>query len=225
MTEAASTGHPEGEKLYVLTLDVVRAAIKALQSQLIHEHFPGYIHLRQRALRAGSLSNIQANWNEVSDLLRVDGGPSNKPHYRPFTSRNTHDPSRYWYQRNLPGSYAPKSIRNTAAFMVDSSRSYYELPEDHAQQALAGLLKSRKVPAWAFAAFYLRDYGFVLDPPGDHDDLINAFAEKYLFDQGDDFATLFDTRVPDISPWFVLYTAVESEDHAPVDEEVGSVDA
>jgi hypothetical protein len=194
------------ETLYVLALNVIRTGITTLQGQRIHEHFPGYLHLRQRAMQAGSLSAIQADWNEVSDLLRVDGGPSNKPHYRPFSSRNLRDPSGYWYQRNLPGSYAPGSIRSTASFMLDATRSGYELPPDHALQALALMLRSTKVPAWALAAFYLRDYGFTLDPPGGHDDLIQAFREKYLFNQGDDFAVLFDATEPIlIDPWFEPY--------------------
>ena len=141
-------------------------------------------------MRAGSLSGIQADWNEVSNLLRVDGGPSNKPHYRPFSARNLRDPSGYWYQRNLPGSYAFRSIRNTASFMLDASRTGYGLPVDHAQQALALMLKGTKVPAWALAAFYLRDYAFTLDPPGGPDDLVDAFKEEYLFNQGNDFAVL-----------------------------------
>lgn len=205
MTEPYSAALPR-DKLYVLTLDLVKAAIRTLQGQRIHEHFPGYLHLRQRAMRAGSLTAIEADWNEVSDLLRVDGGPSNKPHYRPFTARNLRDPSGYWYQRNLPGSYAPRSIRNTASFMLDTTRSGYELPSDHANQALALMLRGTKVPAWALAAFYLRDYGFTLDPPDGHNDLIDAFKEEYLFNQGNDFAVLFDATEPIWSaPWLEPY--------------------
>jgi len=204
---------PPGQPMYVLTLKVIRAGIGTLQGQRIHEHFPGYLHLRQRAVRNGSLSAIQADWNEVSELLRVDGGPSNKPHYRPFSARNLRDPSGYWYQRNLPGSYAPASIRNTASFMLDAARSGYELPADHAQQALTLMLRGVRVPAWALAAFYLRDYGFTLDPPGGHDDLIDAFKEEYLFNRGSDFAILFDVTEPTSieGQWFIPYGAPEPE--------------
>ncbi len=215
-----------GETLYVLTLDVIKAGIGTLQSQRIHEHFPGYLHLRQRAIRNGSLSAIQADWNEVSELLRVDGGPSNKPHYRPFSARNLRDPSGYWYQRNLPGSYAPKSIRNTASFMLDATRSGYELPPDHAQQALALMLKGTKVPAWALAAFYLRDYGFTLDPPGSYNDLIDAFKEEYLFNQGNDFGVLFDTLEPIfIEEWFEPYVPTEPENPTSNGEQEDDHDA
>ena len=177
-------------------------------------------------MRAGSLSGIQADWNEVSNLLRVDGGPSNKPHYRPFSARNLRDPSGYWYQRNLPGSYAPRSIRNTASFMLDASRTGYELPVDHAQQALALMLKGTKVPAWALAAFYLRDYGFTLDPPGGPDDLVDAFKEEYLFNQGNDFAVLFDTLQPIfIEPWFEPYVAAEPENSGSDGEQEDGPDA
>lgn len=214
---------PSRETLYTLSIDVIKAAIRSLQGQRIHEHFPGYLHLRQRAMRARSLTAIDSDWNEVSELLRVDGGPSNKPHYRPFTARNLRDPSGYWYQRNLPGSYAPRSIRNTASFMLDATRSGYELPPDHAQQALALMLKGTKVSAWALAAFYLRDYGFTLDPPGGHDDLIDAFKEKYLFNQGNDFAVLFDTTEPIfIDPWFEQYVAAAENLSSNRDQEDGS---
>jgi hypothetical protein len=213
--------------LDVLVLDVITAGIKTLQGQRIHEHFPGYLHLRQRAMRAGSLSAIEADWNEVSDLLRVDGGPSNKPHYRPFTSRNLRDPSGYWYQRNLPGSYAPASIRSDApaAFMLDATRSGYELPVDHAQQALDKMLRGARVPAWAMAAFYLRDYGFTLDRPGTHDDLIDAFKKRYLFDQDNDFDVLFDATEPTSiqGPWFEPY--VDEQENDPHQEQTGDNDA
>jgi hypothetical protein len=216
MTETSPAAAPAQITVYVLSLEVIRAGIKTLQGQRIHEHFPGYLHLRQRAMRAGSLSAIQADWNEVSDLLRVDDGPVNKPHYRPFSSKNLRDPSGYWYQRNLPGSYAPSSIRNDspAAFMLDAPRSGYELPQDHAEQALARMLKGVRVPAWAMAAFYLRDYGFTLAPPGGPDDLIDAFKEEYLFNQGSDFQILFDDSEQSgvEEPWFELYTASEHED-------------
>ena len=227
MTESPVATLAKEDTLYVLTLPVIRAAIKALQDQRIHEHFPGYLHLRQRAVQAGSLSDIEANWNEVSDLLRVDGGPSNKPHYRPFSSRNVRDPSSYWYQRNLPGSYAPRSIRNTASFMLNEDRSGYELPPDHAQQALALLLRGTRVPAWALAAFYLRDYGFNLDPPGSHDDLIDAFRETYMFNQGNDFDVLFDSTAP-VSiegPWFELDALIKHEGLGSREEQAVDADA
>ena len=69
------------------------------------------------------------------------------------------------------------------------------------------------MPAWALAAFYLRDYGFTLDPPGTHDDLIDAFKEEYLFNQGNDFDVLFDATEPTSiqGPWFEPYVAAEQE--------------
>lgn len=226
MTELTVATPPAQDTLFVLALGVVRAGIKALQGQRIHEHFPGYLYLRQRAMRAGSLSAIEADWNEVSHLLRVDGGPSNKPHYRPFSSRNLRDPSFYWYQRNLPGSYAFASIRPDApaAFMLGATRSSYELPADHAQQALARMLRGTRVPAWALAAFYLRDYGFTLDPPGTHDDLVDAFKEEYFFNQGNDFDVLFDATDP-VSiegPWFEPYFAAGQEND-PDEEHAGGI--
>jgi hypothetical protein len=227
VTELPSPAPSEEDTLYVLTLEVVKAGIHTLQGQRIHEHFPGYLHLRQRAMQAGSLLAIEADWNEVSNLLRVDGGPSNKPHYRPFSSRNLRDPTGYWYQRNLPGSYAPRSIRDTASFMVKDDRSGYELTVDHAQRALDGMLRGTRVPAWALAAFYLRDFGFTLDPPSAHDDLIDAFKEEYRFNQGNDFNVLFDTTEPASieGPWFEVYVAAEQHTSDPRPDQEGDNDA
>jgi hypothetical protein len=136
-------------QLHVLTLAAVKAGIETLQNRRIHEQFPAYLHLRQRGLAAGSLSGIEPVWHDVSELLKVPGGPPAKPHYRPFASRNLKDPSRYWLNENLAGSYAPSSLRST--FMLDQDGAF-ALPPDHASQALRVLLKSTRVPAWALAA-------------------------------------------------------------------------
>ena len=208
----------------MLSLDALRAALDALRNQRIHEHFPAYLHLRQRAILTRSFASIEPDWNEVSDLLRVPGGPPNKPHYRPFASRNVRDQRAYWLNPNLAGSYAPKSIRTTARFMLSAAGDDYSLPRDHAHQALSVLLLSTRVPAWALAAYYLRNYGFAFTDDGGPDELVSAFRREFLFpiaagslsesesdaaffaDLGldTDFDVLFDneTRPELTGPWF-----------------------
>lgn len=171
----------EGD-LRVLTLEVVRAGLDALRGQRIHEHFPAYLHLRQRAISGRSFTDIEPVWREVGDLLGVPGGPPTKPHYRPFSSRHVQDPGVYWFNRNLAGSYAPRSIRSTSRFMLNSTGDGFALPHDHAQQALRVLLLGTRVPAWALAAYYLRNYGFTLESDGGLDDLIQAFRIEFLFE-------------------------------------------
>lgn len=196
-----------GQSLHVLTVEAVKAGISVLKGQLIHEHFPAYLHLRKLAVASGSLTSLHPDWKDVSDLLKMPGGPPTKPHYRPFSSVNRKDESGYWYNRNLAGSYAPRSMRVTSRFMLDSTGDNYELPPDHVQQALTRLLKDRKVPAWALAAYYLRNYGFVFEGEGGYDELIAAFKNEFGFEQGADFDVLFEDNEPMPSPdsWFELF--------------------
>jgi hypothetical protein len=187
-----------------------------LQSHRIHEQFPAYLHVRQRAIEAGSFSDIEPVWREVGELLRMPGGAPTKPHYRPFASRNLRDPSGYWFNENLAGSYAPSSIRSTSRFMLNEAGTGFALRPDHAQQAFTILLKGTRVPAWALAAYYLRNYGFAFEGRGGCDELIAAFKHEFQFDHGDDFEVLFDDEHPlTIGEWFeplATHRAKESED-------------
>lgn len=204
----------EAVPLQVLRLEVVRAGLDALRGQRIHEHFPAYLHLRQRAIADGTFTDIKPTWRDVKDLLSVPGGPPTKPHYRPFSSRHVQDPSVYWYNPNLAGSYAPKSIRSTSRFMLNSADAYV-LPEDHAQQALTVLLRGNRVPAWALAAFYLRNYGFPVAGGSDAEALVRAFRQRFLFnDDHTDFDTLFDDGVPATpdGAWFEPFVPEAAEE-------------
>ncbi|MCZ1073308.1 hypothetical protein [Rhodococcus sp. A5(2022)] len=194
----------------MLTLQIVVAGINTLQELPIHNHFPAYLHLRQKAVATGSFNVIEPDWNEVGELLKMPGGPPRKPNYRPFSSRTVKDPSGYWLNRNLAGSYAPSSLRSTARFMLNASGDGFALPDSHAQQALAILLKDTKVPAWALAAYYLRNYGFVFDGGGGYRELIDAFKKEFLFDAGSDFSILFEDDDPLLSvEWFEPFTSPE----------------
>lgn len=210
-----------GQGLYVLTREAVRAGIGALKGQRIHEHFPAYLELRRLAVNSGSLTNLDPEWKVVSDLLKMPGGPPTKPHYRPFSSTKLKDESRLWYNPNLAGSYAPKSMRATSAFMLNSTGDDYELPTDHVQQALTRLLKGTKVPAWALAAYYLRNYAFAFDGEGGYDELIAAFKKEFAFEQSTDFDVLFDDDEPIMfsDDWFEPFIPPAGETGAPADDE------
>ncbi|MGW5455817.1 hypothetical protein [Nocardia sp. NPDC003979] len=210
--EHAGEPKADGGHLRVLTKEAVKAGLVALKAQRIHEHFPAYLLLRQLAITSGSLTDLNPDWKDVSELLKMPGGPPTKPHYRPFSSVNRKDESGYWYNRNLAGSYAPKSMRVTSRFMLNASGDHYELPADHVQQALMRLLKFTKVPAWALAAYYLRNYGFAFVGDGGSDELIAAFKEVFAFDQGTDFDALFDVdaAAPPIE-WFEPFSP--ADDH------------
>lgn len=198
---------------HVLTVGAVKAGIEALKAQRIHEHFPAYLHLRKCTVDSGSLTNLEPEWKEVSDLLRMPGGPATKPHYRPFSSVNRSDEGGYWYNPNLAGSYAPKSMRATSSFMLNTRGNGYELPPDHAQEALTRLLREEPVPAWALAAYYLRNYAFYFDGVGGHDELITAFRAEFGFEQDTDFDTLFSAEEPAASPgdWFERFAPLSND--------------
>ncbi|MER5631549.1 hypothetical protein [Streptomyces nitrosporeus] len=210
-----------GESVHVLTTEAVKAGINALKRQRIHEHFPAYLHLRKLAVTSGSLTDLSPEWKGVSDLLRMPGGPPTKPHYRPFSSVNRKDESGYWYNKNLAGSYAPKSMRATSAFMLNTNGDEYELPVDHAQQALERLLKGKKVPAWALAAYYLRNHAFIFEGEGGYEELISAFVKEFGFEEGTDFHVLFEEVEPTqfSDDWFEPFPRVADQGNSSEEEE------
>lgn len=188
----------------VLTIDAVRRSIAALHEPYIHEQFLAYLHIRQRGIESGSMTGIEPRWSDVGKLLDVPGGPPNKPNYRPFSSRTKHDPAGYWLNRNIPGSYAPRSLRATSRFMLNAAGDGFDLPTDHAAQALNIHLRGVCQPAWAFAGYFLRNYSFdaTASTAGD---LIAAFREVFRFDSaaaGSDFDTLFATGDEPSIVWF-----------------------
>ncbi|MFB9194653.1 hypothetical protein ACFFWA_16845 [Actinomadura verrucosospora] len=206
----------DGQNLHVLTVRTVKAGISALKAQLIHEHFPAYLHLRKLAVTSGSLTDLHPDWKDVSDLLKMPGGPPTKPHYRPFSSVNRKDESGYWYNKNLAGSYAPRSMRVTSRFMLTADGNNYELPSDHVHEAFTRLLKEKRIPAWALAVYYLRNYGFIFEGKGGYDELISAFRKELAFEQGTDFNVLFEDIEPQqlSGDWFEPFDPSASDANA-----------
>lgn len=196
---------PSVSKQNVLTIEAVRRAIEALHKPFIHEQFIAYLHLRERGVTAGSMTSIEPSWMvTVSKLLGVPGGGPARPHYLPIASRKKKDPAGYWMNPNIPGSYAPKSLRKASQFMLNATGDGFDLPPDHAAQALSSHLGGARQPAWMFAAFLLRNYGF--DPSASTAaDLIDGFRAVFRFDTtgpGTDFDTLFTVgNEPEIT-WF-----------------------
>lgn len=200
--EAVSDRQPTS----VLTSDAVRWAIDALKQQRIHPFFLAYLHLRKRAREEGTTTEIHPRWDELSEHLRMRGGPPNKPHFRPVWDGQTEDPGRYWLNENLAGSYAPSSLRRRPYTVVDTEGSSFSLKRGHALLARENLLFDRPVSAIAFAAFYFRDFGFVNGGerlPGAID-LAGLLGAELHFEPGEpDFDLLFTTNVPpDVSRWF-----------------------
>jgi hypothetical protein len=148
------------EPFYVLTVDAVRWALDQLKSQKIHPFFVAYLFLCKWASAQRTTSEIAPEWGELADYLSVAGGPPGKPYYRPFWHGTVNDPGRYWLNPNLAGSFAPSSLRNVPALIVDVSDGLFSLKPDHEMLALEHLLYGEPVSAVALGAFLYRDYGF-----------------------------------------------------------------
>src|SRR5438094_7121989 len=95
---------------WVPPVDVVCRAIEQLRAQSIHPYFPAYLHLRRRAAIQSTTEDIEPSWQDLSPFLQVQGAPSAKPHFRPFTL-GTGASDAEWLNPNLAGSFAPSSLR------------------------------------------------------------------------------------------------------------------
>ncbi|AEW96218.1 hypothetical protein SCATT_38470 [Streptantibioticus cattleyicolor NRRL 8057 = DSM 46488] len=104
--------------------------------------------------------------------------------------------------------------------MLDAKGEGYALPIDHAQQALERLLKGKKVPAWALAAYYLRNYAFAFEGDGGYNELVTAFKKEFRFEEGTDFGVLFEDEEPTSfsGDWFEPFTLTAGQS-TPPDEE------
>ena len=152
---------------WVLSLDTVRQAIARLTEIRAHPFFLAYLHLRSRAASSGSDSNIRPSWNnELAPYIYMPGGPPKKPYYRPLFDPPG-NPSRYWLNENLAGSFAPSSLREGKPPMQVVQRGTvdktFSLRPSHAQRALEHLLFGERLPAYTFSSFLYRDFGFLTD--------------------------------------------------------------
>lgn len=144
--------------------------------------------------------------------MRVPSTLMTKPLFRPFAAHTVKDPSKYWVEDHPVGSYGVASLRGTSrSLLLDSSGSRFELAEGHASEALKLLLGGNRLPAWSFAAYCLRNYGF--DSPHWSDAygmsiLIRGLRSVFRLDDPDgDFAMLFDEAPPskDFAAWFEAF--------------------
>ena len=148
--------------------------------------------------------DIEPNLAKLAELIRVPGGPEGKPYYRPFSSRQKRNGNGYWLNQNLAGSYAPSSLRKASSFMLDESRKAFTMPADSAAQALELLLGGRPVPAWAFAAYLMRDLAFGANARSSAD-LVSEFRKLFHFESPEfdsEFGRLFTNEDAPVSEVF-----------------------
>lgn len=210
----------------VLTLDAVRRSIEELHKSSIHEQFLGYLHARACGIKQGTLTGITPDMSEISRLLAVPGGPANKPHFLPMSSRTKQDLSGHWLNPNIPGSFSPSSLRTASAFMLSTKKGKFDLPDDHVAQALKNHLNGERRPVWPLAAYLLRNYSFDPDAIGPQD-LVDGFCKVFSFDStdaGSDFDALFTTGDEPQIAWFEPLEAHAAAPEGAADDEESTDD-
>jgi hypothetical protein len=200
-----STDAEQQQPVFVLKLETVRWAIQELQDKRIHPFFLAYLHLRQQSAAQGTVDDIAPDWEELAKYLPVEGGPPNKPYYRPFWNGGGTDPGRYWLNRNLAGSFSPSSLREVPKKVVEGRGSHFALRADHAQLAREHLLYDTPISALAMAAYLYRDFGLVSEREPDLFSLETVFRRDFHFAEPNDpdFDALFVLAAPsDLPPSF-----------------------
>ena len=97
-TETSSPTH-------VLTTAAVRWSIETLGSQQIDPAFIYYLYLRQQWIDE-TLEQASTSDSTVKDLIRMPGGPTGKPYYRPLRERGDRTGellASFWLQSNIAG--------------------------------------------------------------------------------------------------------------------------
>lgn len=193
---------------YVFTTDALKAAVRRLVSQPIHEHFMGYLAiLRSRRLTGVdevTSSDVKAFFHRYLELE----GDKKSPYVSPFRSRNHGSLVRI--NKNPAGSYSPASIRQgRPLFSVldiagTTGHSTYTLKPDHYVLASRALLFGQKVPVGALAAFIYRDYGLELENR-DVARVIELFRNEFGMRPGvpaeaDGYALLFHDDTGEMGP-------------------------
>jgi len=172
----AEDGEP---RLVVLRTEAVRASIDKLQSQRIHTFFAGYLHIRRQAGLQEKTTGIVPHIEDMATFLDLPGGPYGQPYFRPFW-HGRREAGQEWINRNLAGSYAPSSVRNVPLQVIEiGTNSTYTLPDQHWVKAKQHLLSGERVPIYALAGFYLRNFAFVADGQPEYPDLSREFLRTF----------------------------------------------
>lgn len=201
----------DGGPTYVLRTEVVRRAIADLLARQIHPYFPAYLHLRQRAGRAGRLDRLTPEWKALGEYLEVDGAPARRPYFRPFLE-GRREAGQEWLNTNLAGSYAASSLRPgqapLAVVRYDGATRTFALREEHWKLAREHLLNGRKAPVISLAAYFYRDFGIRSLSEPTPMDLMTVFRSDFGYampHDNDEFSHLYEVTAPeDENGWFDL---------------------
>lgn len=183
----------------VLTASAVRWGIETLGSRKIHPTFIFYLYLRKKHVE-GMLDEASSSSGELKELLRMPGGPTGKPYYRPLRERGDRTGEllkSFWMADNIAGSWSQRSLmRQTASAWLVDAASNYTIPPDHAERARTNMLYGSRVSALAMGAYFLRNDGFQISGTGTSDDVVAGFRKKFRFDDvhDDEFNALFEEQ-------------------------------
>ena len=183
-------------KTWVAKSETLCYALNVLLQRRTHPHFIGYLYLYRCSASNGSLTSIQANWPELGEYLRVDGGP--EPHLRPFWSRRR-TAQQEWLNHNIAGSFAPSSLRSDGPFrkVVNlNDDGTFSLRQDHAKLALRYLLLERKMDAACLSLFLHRNRGYISEGPPTHLDVVSCFRRDFGYSSSKDrdFQSLYSVE-------------------------------
>ncbi|MFF3162818.1 hypothetical protein [Streptomyces sp. NPDC003273] len=186
----------------------------------IHENFVVYMHVTRKGGqltekdKPKQIAGINPDWfGEVRDWLDVPGGPPSKPNFLPFSSRGS-DPTRFWKNGNLAGSYAPSSLRSMKSLFVSPDKTY-KLPMTaggaiDASKLKEVLLAGVSVPAWAVAAFVYRNREFIASSRPSGADLLELFRQDFSLTQEEQIS-LYNWNFPDTEFFEAFFTEEDSD--------------
>jgi|HubBroStandDraft_2_1064218.scaffolds.fasta_scaffold08098_2 hypothetical protein len=192
-----------------LRAEVVADCLRHLRARRIHEHFPGYLCLKQTAAfrkrNDGLVPDFKAFWDRY---MRVAGAPARAPYVRAFL-QPAPTPLNVWFNENVAGSYAPSSLRGVGAILkvatLDSKFGQWSLHPDHAKLARRHLLNNDPLPILDLVGFLYRNYGLV-NESGSAADFVEAFRVEFGYDTtsgNEEFSMLYADRNPgpEIASW------------------------
>jgi hypothetical protein len=184
---------------FILSTTTVSESIAKIRSQLIHPHFAAYLCLRRTACQQNRLKDLCPDFKEFfSTFLAVPDAPQDKPYLRLFLDTPPSDQN-IWLNKNLAGSFAPSSIRNTLLQVLNVKKkehvAFYSFRETHWRLARDKLLSNKRIPVIPLIAALYRSYAFnapKLTPQVLMDVFKDEFGYNKTFTNDEEFTWIFD---------------------------------
>lgn len=195
--------------IYILNVDAVKESISNLRGRSLHPNLPGYLCIKWALRLSPDSSSISPPFKRFFDeFLAVPGGST--PYLAPFKGAEG-GKSSLWFNKNVAGSYAQSSLRDTSALLkvcsLDRRNNEFSLLEGHASLAFRYLAASQKIPVLSLAVFLYRDFSFESDQLPGAELLIEEFREEFGYrksvaEEAAEFSTLFAEAALSTVPLF-----------------------